>query len=87
MLTQQNLKYTMTKYREKLKNHIDLGRVMMDFQTTAQCLLGKFSYNIFMMGINTETVLWWEDHNDHPLCPGLQPGPPSQTPGGLGQRY
>ena len=22
---------------------------------------------------------------DHPLCPGLQPGPPSQTPGGLGQ--
>ena len=21
------------------------------------------------------------------LCPGLQPGPPSQTPGGLGQRY
>ena len=28
-----------------------------------------------------------EDHYDHPLCPGWQPGPPSQTPGGLGQRY
>ena len=27
------------------------------------------------------------DNYDHPLCPGLQPGPPSQTPGGLGQRY
>ena len=26
-----------------------------------------------------------EDPYDHPLCPGLQPGPPSQTPGGLGQ--
>ena len=25
--------------------------------------------------------------HDHPLCPGLQPGPPSETPGGLGQRY
>ena len=23
---------------------------------------------------------------DHLLCPSLQPGPPSQTPGGLGQR-
>ena len=23
---------------------------------------------------------------DHPLCPSLQPCPPSQTPGGLGQR-
>ena len=28
-----------------------------------------------------------EDHYDHPLCPGLHPGPPSQTPGSLGQRY
>ena len=28
-----------------------------------------------------------EDHYDHPLCPGFQPGPLSQTPGGLGQRY
>ena len=28
-----------------------------------------------------------EDHYDHLLCPGLQSGPPSQTPGGLGQRY
>ena len=26
-------------------------------------------------------------HYDHPLYPGLQPCPPSQTPGGLGQRY
>ena len=31
--------------------------------------------------------LMGDDHYDHPLCPGLQPGPPSQTPGGLGQRY
>ena len=28
-----------------------------------------------------------DGHYDHPLCPGLQSGPPSQTPGGLGQRY
>ena len=27
------------------------------------------------------------DNCDHPLCPFLQPGPPSQTLGGLGQRY
>ena len=38
-------------------------------------------------GINPEAVWWRDDHYDHPLCPGLQPGPPSQTPGGLGQRY
>ena len=24
------------------------------------------------------------DHYGHLLCPGLQPGPPSQTPGGSG---
>ena len=36
--------------------------------------------------INPEAVWWGEDHYDHPLCPGLQPGPPSQTPGGLDQR-
>ena len=35
-------------------------------------------------GINPEAVLWWEDHYEHPLCPGLKPGPPSQTPGGSG---
>ena len=38
-------------------------------------------------GINPEAILMVGDHYDHPLCPGLQPGPPSQTPGGLGQRY
>ena len=27
------------------------------------------------------------DHYDHPLWPGLQPDPPSQTPGVLSQRY
>ena len=38
-------------------------------------------------GINPEAVKWGDDHYDRPLCPGLQPGPPSQTPGGLGQGY
>ena len=38
-------------------------------------------------GTNPEAILMVGDHYDHPLCPGLQPGPPSQTPGGLGQRY
>ena len=42
------------------------------------------TYNI--TGINPETVKWGVDRYDHSLCPGLQPGPPSQTPGGLGQR-
>ena len=38
-------------------------------------------------GINPEAVKWGDDHYDRLLCPGLQPGPPSQTTGGLGQRY
>ena len=38
-------------------------------------------------GINPEAVKWGDDHYDHLLCPGLQPGPPSQTPGVLGLRY
>ena len=38
-------------------------------------------------GINPKAILMVGDHYDHPLCPGLQPGPPSQTPGGLGQRF
>ena len=38
-------------------------------------------------GINPEAVKWGVDRYDRLLCPGLQPGPPSQTPGGLGQRY
>ena len=42
---------------------------------------------LFIMGINPEAVKWGDDHYDRPLCPGLQPGPPSQTPGGLGHRY
>ena len=37
-------------------------------------------------GINPEAILIVGDHYGHLLCPGLQPGPPSQTPGGLGQR-
>ena len=37
-------------------------------------------------GINPEAVKWGDDHYDRPLCPSLQPGPPSQTPGGLGQK-
>ena len=41
---------------------------------------------VLITGINPEAVWWGEDHYDHPLCPGLQPGPPSQTPGGLGWR-
>ena len=39
-----------------------------------------------IMGINPEAVKWGDEHYDRPLCPGLQPGPPSQTLGGLGQR-
>ena len=27
-------------------------------------------------GVNPEAVLWGKDHFDHPLFPGLQPGPP-----------
>ena len=41
----------------------------------------------YITGINPEAILMVGDHYDHPLCPGLQPGPLSQTPGGLGQRY
>ena len=40
----------------------------------------------FITGINPEAILIVGDHYGHLLCPGLQPGPPSQTPGGLGQR-
>ena len=38
-------------------------------------------------GINPEAIKLGVNRYDRPLCPGLQPGPPSQTPGGLGQRY
>ena len=41
----------------------------------------------FITGINPEAISLGVDRYDRPLCPGLQPGPPSQTPGGLGQRY
>ena len=41
---------------------------------------------VIIMGINPEAILTVGHHYDHPLCPGLQPGPPSQTPGVLGQR-
>ena len=43
--------------------------------------------HVLITGINPKAILMVGDHCDHPLCPGLQPGPPSQTPGGLGQRY
>ena len=38
-------------------------------------------------GNQSQAILMVGDHHDHPMCRGLQPGPPSQTPGGLGQRY
>ena len=38
-------------------------------------------------GINPEAFKWGVNRYDCLLCPGLQPGPPSQTPGGLSQRY
>ena len=38
-------------------------------------------------GIIPEAFWWGDDRYDRLLCPGLQPGPPSQTPGGLGQGY
>ena len=43
--------------------------------------------NTHITGINPEAVKWGVDRYDRLLCPGLQPGSPSQTPGGLGQRY
>ena len=42
---------------------------------------------MYITGINPEAFRWGVDRYDRLLCPGLQPGPPSQTPGGLGQRY
>ena len=41
----------------------------------------------FITGISPEAIKWGVDRYDRLLCPGLQPGPPSQTPGGLGQRH
>ena len=41
----------------------------------------------FITGINPEAIWLGVDRYDRPLWPGLLPGPPSQTPGGLGQRY
>ena len=38
-------------------------------------------------GINPEAFKRGDNRYDRLLCPGLQPGPPSQTPGGLGQGY
>ena len=35
-------------------------------------------FQITITGINPEAILVVGDHHDHPLCPGLQPGPPSQ---------
>ena len=35
-------------------------------------------------GINPEAVKWGDDRYDRLLCPGLQPGPPSQTLRGSG---
>ena len=55
-----------------------------------QAIFILFKFMIFLSpitGINPEAVKWGDDHYDRLLCPGLQPGPPSQTPGGLGQRY
>ena len=49
--------------------------------------IGQSSLRTAITGINPEAILKVGDHYDHPLWPGLQPGPPSQTPGGLGQRY
>ena len=34
-------------------------------------------------GNQSQGYLIGDDHYDHLLCPGLQPGSPSQTPGGL----
>ena len=42
---------------------------------------------LVITGINPEAFKWGVDRYDRLLCPGLRPGPPSQTPGGLGQRY
>ena len=47
----------------------------------------KFKICRHITGIDPEAVKWGDVRYDCLLCPGLQPGPPSQTPGGLGQRY
>ena len=48
--------------------------------------LRRSSDRLSITGINPEAILIMGDHYGHLLCPGLQPGPPSQAPGGLGQR-
>ena len=51
-----------------------------------EILTFKVRFDLDITGINPEAILIMGDHYGHLLCPGLQPGPPSQTPGGLGQR-
>ena len=59
-----------------------------DQQDQAGAIIGKTQHSVActITGINPEAILMVGDHYGHLLCPGLQPGPPSQTPGGLGQR-
>ena len=53
----------------------------------SNCTCSHVNVRRHITGINPEAVKCGDDHYDRLLCPGLQPGPPSQTPGGLGQRY
>ena len=50
------------------------------------CATSMVHMHLVITGIIPEAILIVGDHYGHLLCPGLQPGPPSQTPGGLGQR-
>ena len=69
---------------------------MSDFKSPAsqlltivvECVSGQVVIDRWgcITGINPEAILKVGDHYGPLLCTGLQPGPPSQTPGGLGQR-
>ena len=57
------------------------------FGSPGHLSLGNDRLNVTITEINPEAFKWGVDRYDRLLCPGLQPGPPSQTLGGLGQRY
>ena len=61
----------------------------MTFDVTAKDMTATtcVKCHVRITGIKPEVVKWGDDRYDRSLCPGLQPGPPSQTPGGLGQRF
>ena len=67
--------------------HAKFFRGIINIHLHFMSLLHIDMTQVLITGIAPEAVKWGVDRYDRPLCPGLQPGPPSQTPGGLGQRY